>query len=274
MNDIWKKAIRNFFLGLVLLGLLLAMVACGIGGDGAASSSATPTPLPTPVVPEKPIYPVQRGQVVNTLEFIGRVSPVQEQELFFKSDGFVAAVNVARGDQVLDEDLLAELEIGDLLNRLAQQQLALETAEVQLSKAEQSIADQSLEAQINLEKLQLQLEQQESNDSSSRLVSGRVSLQAAERELADALEAYDEAWDEARDWELYIEEPSCFPGQGGAVPCTGLPMKERLENDRKGAEIRLTRAQASLTIARAEYNDALIWPNTGLTSWRGALIRS
>jgi HlyD family secretion protein len=256
MSEIGKKDIRNSILGFVLFAVLLALVACGTGGEGADTSAGTPTPLPTPVVPEKPIYPVQLGQVVNTLEFIGRVSPVQEQELFFKSDGFVAALNVARGDQVQAGDLLAELEIGDLLNRLAQQQLALETAEVQLTKAEQSIADQSLEAQINLEKLQLQLEQQQSSNTSLGLVSGWVGLQAADRELADAQEAYNNAWDEARDWELYIDEPSCLPGQGGAVSCTGLPMKDRLENDRNGSEQRVTRAQDSLTIARAEYNDA------------------
>lgn len=258
MNNKWKKVIRNSILGFTISVILLVMVACSIGADGASSSSATPTPLPTPIIPEKPIYPVQRGQVVKTLEFIGRVSPVQEQDLFFKSDGFVSSVNVARGDQIQAGDLLAELEIGELQNRLAQQQVALETAEVQLSKAEQSIADQALEAQINLEKLQLQLEQQETNNSSSRFVSGRVNLQAAERELADAQEAYDEAWDEARDWELYINEPSCLPGQGGVTPCTGAPMKDRLESDRTGAELRLTRAQDSLAIARAEYSDAFV----------------
>ena len=111
---------RPVLVWLAVAGAFL-LAACSSGGQGGASSGATPTPLPTPVVPEKPIYTVEQGTVVNTLEFTGRVSPVLEQELFFKSDGFVADVFFGRGDQVAEGDLLAELEIGDLQNRLAQQ---------------------------------------------------------------------------------------------------------------------------------------------------------
>lgn len=240
---------------LIAVAILLLMTACSLGEQGA-SSSATPTPLPTPIVPEKPLYTVEQGTVVKTLEFTGRVSPVLEQELFFKSDGFIADVFFARGDQVNEGDLLAELEIGELQNRLAQQQLALQTAEITLSKAEEATADQLLEAQINLEKLRLQLEREQANPGSGRPIAAGVSLQAAERELADAQEAYDTAWEPARDWELSMNEPSCLPGQGGGIPCTGQPLRERLENERAATERRMAVAQDNLTVARADYGDA------------------
>ena len=41
-----------------------------------------------------------------------------EQELFFRSDGFVADVFVARGDAVQTGDVLAQLEIGELQSQL------------------------------------------------------------------------------------------------------------------------------------------------------------
>src|SRR5512137_768284 len=83
---------------LVVLGLLLAMVsACGSFGPSGAAGDATPTPLPTPVVLEKPTYTVELGTVVETLEFTGRASPLQEQELFFETGGNISEVNVARG---------------------------------------------------------------------------------------------------------------------------------------------------------------------------------
>ena len=246
---------RRILTGFLFLGILLLLAACGLGG-GSASSQATPTPLPTPVVPEKPAYIVERGQVVKTLEFTGRISPLLEQELFFKTDGFVADVYFGRGDQVQSSDLLAELEIGDLQNRLAQQSVALETAKITLAKAEQDIADQLTEVEISLEKLNLQMEQEKAGEGSARLVSARVNLQAAERELADAQEAYDKAWDSARDWEGYMREPSCLPGQGDAAPCTGEPLHDRLERDRISTELRLGRAQGNLTVSRAEYSDA------------------
>ena len=241
--------------GLIVVAVLLLATACSLGEQGA-SSSATPTPLPTPIVPEKPLYTVEQGTVVKTLEFTGRVSPVLEQELFFKSDGFIADAFFARGDQVSEGDLLAELEIGDLQNRLAQQQLALQTAEISLAKAEETTADQLLEAQINLEKLRLQLEREQANPGSGRPVAAAVSLQAAERELAEAQEAYDTAWEPARDWELHMTDPTCLPGQGGLVPCTGQPLRDRLESERATTERRLAAAQDNLTIARADYGDA------------------
>ncbi|UCG24697.1 MAG: biotin/lipoyl-binding protein, partial [Chloroflexota bacterium] len=172
-----KNYRRRLGVCLIAVAILLLMTACSLGEQGA-SSSATPTPLPTPVVPEKPLYTVEQGTVVKTLEFTGRVSPVLEQELFFKSDGFIADVFFARGDQVNEGDLLAELEIGDLQNRLAQQQLALQTAEITLAKAEEATADQLLEAEINLEKLNLQLEREQANPGSGRPIAAGVSLQA------------------------------------------------------------------------------------------------
>ena len=256
MKKLRSKNLRGRLgLCLMVVTIILLVTACSSGQQGS-SSQATPTPLPTPIVPEKPLYTVEQGTVVKTLEFTGRVSPVLEQELFFKSDGFVADVFFARGDQVNEGDLLAELEIGDLQNRLAQQQLALQTAEVTLAKAEEATADQLLEAQINLEKLRLQLEREQANPGSGRPIAAGVNFQAAERELADAQEAYDTAWEPARDWELNMTGPSCLPGQGGGVPCTGQPLRERLENERAATERRLAAAQDNLTVARADYSDA------------------
>ena len=78
-----------------MLAWLFVMTACSNAGAGQASSSQpTPTPLPTPIIPEKPIYTVQSGTVVRTLEFTGRASPLLEQELFFRADGFVSDVLV------------------------------------------------------------------------------------------------------------------------------------------------------------------------------------
>jgi len=59
--------------------VFVLLTACGARG-----AQPTPTPFPTPVVPEKPTYTVQRGPVVKTVEFRGRVSPVTEEELFFE----------------------------------------------------------------------------------------------------------------------------------------------------------------------------------------------
>jgi len=176
----------------ILLFALLLLTACGGGG-----ARSTPTPFPTPVVPDKPTYTVQRGTVVKRLEFRGRVSPVTEKELFFETDGYVRAVHVAQDDLVKAGDLLAELEIGDLENQLAQAQIALQTAELTLSQARQDNADALAEAEINLQKAELQLSQAE-QDHADALAEAQRSLKVAQISQKEAEEANERQLAEAR----------------------------------------------------------------------------
>lgn len=209
------KSVSVLCVHLCLLFFLLS--ACSNGG-----AQPTPTPFPTPVVAEKPLYTVQRGTVVTTLEFRGRVSPVTEQELFFETDGYVKTVYVAQGDVVQADDLLAELEVSDLENQLAQAEVALGTAELRLSQAEQENADALAEACIALEQARLRLAQSQAQDVDSDVTIAYVSLTQAQQAEADAereyyesverheqwgewgepqasVDAYKRAWDQARD---------------------------------------------------------------------------
>ncbi|MBK8902936.1 MAG: efflux RND transporter periplasmic adaptor subunit [Anaerolineaceae bacterium] len=211
----------------VYLCPILLLFACGTGET--ADLGPTPTPLPTPIVPEKPTYVVEQGTVVNSLQFTGRVSPVQEQDLFFKSDGFVDQVFVQRGDQVQEGDVLAQLEITDLENQLAQANVALETAEIKLAQAEQDRQDALAEATINRDKIALQLQGGQVNANSATLVSAQIDLENAQQRLADAEYELQKSLD--RDWEP--------------------------EDVRRQYEQMVISAQESLAVAQARYNDAL-----------------
>lgn len=213
----------------LLLLLSIAFLLCACGQGETAEFGPTPTPLPTPIVPEKPTYVVEQGTVVNTLEFTGRVAPVLEQALFFKSDGFVAQVFMQRGDQVQAGDVLAQLEITDLQNQLAQANVALETAEIRLAQAEQEQQDALAEAAINREKIALQLQQQQVNANSATLVAAQIELENAQQRLADAEYELQKSLDRA--WEP--------------------------ENLRRQYERGLEAAQEALAVAQARYNDAL-----------------
>ena len=158
--------------------LLLFLAACNT--DGAR---ITPTPFPTPVIPEKPTFVVQRGTVSNTLEFRGRVSPVTEKELFFETDGYVQKVLVAQGDVVSAGAVLAELEIGDLENQLAQATVSLQTAELKLRQAETENSDALAEAKINLQNAELRLSQAE-QENADALSEAQVALENAQLRLA------------------------------------------------------------------------------------------
>ncbi len=218
------------------LFLLLLLISCGTGET--AESILTPTPLPTPIVPEKPVYVVEQGTVVNALEFTGRVSPVQEQALFFKSDGFVDQIFVQRGDMVAAGDVLAQLEITDLQNQLAQANVALETAELRLTQAEQERQDALAEAAINRKKIALQLQQGQVNSNSATLVSAQIELENAQQRLAAA--EYELQKSRDRDWEP--------------------------EDLRRQYEQGVEFAQEALAVAQARYNDALAGSSSGVVA--------
>jgi multidrug efflux pump subunit AcrA (membrane-fusion protein) len=210
--------------------LLVLLAACGGGG-----AQPTPTPFPTPIVPEKPTYTVQRGTVVKTLEFRGRVSPVTEQELFFETDGYVRAVHVAQGDLVKAGDLLAELEIGDLENQLAQAGVNLQTTELRLRQAEQENADALAEAHVALEKVQLVLAQTQAQDMHSDVTIAYVSLTQAQQAVTDAEREYQESLERHAAWGEWGEPQARVDAYARA----------------------LEQARDNLTIAQARYNQAL-----------------
>jgi multidrug efflux pump subunit AcrA (membrane-fusion protein) len=216
----------------VLLITALAVLA-GCTCAPAQGGEATPTPISTPMVPDKPTYVIQRGEVARVLEFTARVSPVSEEELFFRTSGYVGEVYVERDDWVEAGDVLAELEVTDLKNQLLQAEAALEST---MSSSEQQIA----EAQASLRTAELNLAIAEASDPAPQVVHAEVAVERAQMSLADAQETYNEAWDVARDWELNVRW-----------------RRAALESERESTEQWLKEAQLNLRVAEADYQQAL-----------------
>jgi multidrug resistance efflux pump len=185
------------------------------------------------MVPDKPTYVIQRGEVARVLEFTARVSPVSEEELFFRTSGYVGEVYVERDDWVEAGDVLAELEVTDLKNQLLQAEAALEST---MSSSEQQIA----EAQASLRTAELNLAIAEASDPAPQVVHAEVAVERAQMSLADAQETYNEAWDVARDWELNVRW-----------------RRAALESERESTEQWLKEAQLNLRVAEADYQQAL-----------------
>ena len=75
---------------------------------------------------------------------------MEETELYFKTGGYVKRVLVGRGDQVQAGDLLAELEIDDLLKQMAQAEVTLSSAQLRLNEAEKSLERQIAQQELDL----------------------------------------------------------------------------------------------------------------------------
>lgn len=181
-----------------MLAWLLVLVVI-VGCAPQAEEEATPTPIPTSVVPDKPTYVVQRGIVENLEQFTARVSPLNEESLYFKKSGYVKVVYVDREDWVEEGDILAELELEDLLNQLSLTQVDLESAQKRYNVAEEDHQRNLFSAQMSLEAAELRLERTKAQAPITDFTSLRLAVEQASETLDEAKIAYKEALD--RPWE-------------------------------------------------------------------------
>jgi membrane fusion protein, macrolide-specific efflux system len=154
---------------LVLVALFaLSLSACS---TQAAAEAPTPTPLPTPIIPTKPTYTVTKGDVARKMEFTGRIVPVVQEELYFKTAGRIDKVLAKKGDVVKKDQILANLEGGNNALDLRRAEINLEMAKINLKLTENHTdawsADYPLV--IGLKKYDVELAQLALEDMQSRV---------------------------------------------------------------------------------------------------------
>ena len=213
---------------LITIAMIVSLLAVGCGPQ--TNEEPTPTPIPTSMVPDKPTYVVQRGIVENKEQFTARVSPVNEEALYFKRGGYVKVVYADRGDWVEAGTLLAELEIEDLENSLALAQVDLESTQKSYSVAEEENERSLFDAQTSLQVAELRLERAQASPPISNLTSLSISVDQASERLEEARIAYKEALD--RPWE---------------------PQRVR-----DGLLKNITGAERSYEVAKASYDEAVL----------------
>jgi HlyD family secretion protein len=184
---------------------------------------------------------VHRGDIVLTADGSGELLPATELALGLQASGVLAEVPVSVGEQVEAGDALARLDDTDAREAIADAELQVTQAEINLALAKNEAAAEL--AQANLDAAQADYDETAAlaAHTGDQLTSARISLEQAIDALADAEEAYDAAWDPARDWELFDRRRSAS-----------------LEAERERTEDSLRSAQDSLDVAQASYNLALI----------------
>lgn len=143
---LFRQCAVNLYRLLVGICVLVFVVGC----QGTEPPSTATVPAASPILADS-TFMVQRGKVVRLQQFAGRVSPVEGVTLYFKSSGYVRQVYVEPGDRIKQGDLLAELEMDDLLNQIAQAEVALNSAQLRLSDAEDALAREIVASRLNLE---------------------------------------------------------------------------------------------------------------------------
>ena len=146
---------RVIVISILVLSFLTGCASQATFGD--AITLGEPTPIPTPVVPSKPVYQVERGNIIYERRFYGRISPLFTEEIAFAIDGRVDEIYVESGVDVAQGDRLARLNTRQLENQLlsAEEELAIAQSILQSAESQTDFAGQR--AEIALEMAQLRL---------------------------------------------------------------------------------------------------------------------
>ena len=217
--------------------VLLATIIVTVGGYLYYSRYLTPAEATEE--PALQTTTVRKGDIVITAAGSGNRMPVTEVALGFRSSGTLVELTAAVGDEVESGQTLARLDDAAAQIQVTQAELNLEQAQSMLETLHRTRAQMLEIAQLNLSAAQADYDAviQETEHTGDRLTSARVNREQAVEQLADAQEAYDTAWDSARDWELYIKKYATA-----------------LENERESTIRSLENAQDNLQIAQADYN--------------------
>jgi multidrug efflux pump subunit AcrA (membrane-fusion protein) len=259
----------------VLLGAAYGIYAFTTADTATADEEA---PLQTSIA--------RQGDITISATAAGSIIPATEVQLSFPTSGVLDELLVQVGDDVQAGDVLARLDDSDAQQALvsAQLQAAQAAMKTNAEATETGISfdDISVEqARLNLEQVQSALEdllnwepaEEDISIAEANLAAAeagysaavgqeasayygievaQISLQQAQDDLVTAQENYDAAWDEARDWETFFNDPICDPGE--REPCTGQTWAQRIEGDRESATNALSRAESNLTLAQIDYD--------------------
>lgn len=260
---------------LVILGAGYAIYAYSTANTASADEEA---PLQTTVA--------RQGDLTISATAAGTIIPATEVLLSFPSNGVLTELLVQVGDSVQAGDVLARLDDSDAQKNLANAQLQLdqaamktdastteagisfdeitiEQARLNLTQAQDALADlldwtpdedEIAQAEANLSAAEAGYQAAVGQEASSYygIEVAQISLEDAQAALADAQANYDDAYDEARDWETFYDEAICDVGE--KEPCTGQTWAERIARDRESAASALDRARQNLTLAQIDYD--------------------
>jgi membrane fusion protein (multidrug efflux system) len=110
----------------IFLSILTLVVLCG------CERAAAPPPKAAPAAPiDVKVAQPHRGEITRSISLPATIAPFQEATLFAKVGGYLKTIAVDKGDSVKAGDLLAELEVPELIADLAKFKADLELADIE-----------------------------------------------------------------------------------------------------------------------------------------------
>jgi multidrug efflux pump subunit AcrA (membrane-fusion protein) len=178
---------------LLCVSVLILLLAACAEGNTTGQDEPTATPIPTAPAVARPLYTVQRGDVQQILEFSGRWQPRDQVSLAFEVDGIVRRVEVRRDDTVAAGQLLADLNIEDLEQRLQDAEIQMEQALAAQETDAEGVVQTVEQAELEVFNAQLALQRHLDSPPTASVASALEQIESAQRNLERAEQNYREA---------------------------------------------------------------------------------
>jgi len=145
-------------LGVWIIAILVVLLVSG--GGYVAYTRSRGVQAQEPQQPRMETATVTRGDIVITASGSGELIPASELELSFRTSGMLDEVLVATGDRAKEDDVLARLETDDLERAVAQADVELQIAQLELADVREGPTEVELadaEARVRDARTQLSL---------------------------------------------------------------------------------------------------------------------
>jgi membrane fusion protein (multidrug efflux system) len=122
---------------LALIAILPFLSGCG------SDTPAQPPPKAAAPLEVKTVHP-SRGEITRSITLPGEIRPLQAATLYAKVSGYLKTIKVDKGDSVKEGDLLAEIEVPELLADRARYKAEVDLADIdykRLSEAQTKAPD-------------------------------------------------------------------------------------------------------------------------------------
>ena len=160
-------------------GLVFSLLSACSGPSG---SQPTPPPLPQVEEASKILFTVERGSITAERIVAGEIVPARQNELFFRTSGYISQVYFKSGETIKKGDVLADLRMDDLVEQLQQATIDLEIARQNVAIQEAQKAYDIQQAESNAVIAQKQVEQARralSNASAAQSADAQANLDIA-----------------------------------------------------------------------------------------------
>ena len=201
-------------------------------------------------------YTVGRGDLVITASGSGTLVPATEIAVGFQSGGVLADVLVEVGDKVQAGQVLARLDDADAQDQVAQAQISLRQAELNLAKLTQDADPADLAAaQASLASAQADLTKLTSPPADQDLLAAQENLKSAQEALDDLLAGPDSEEAEIAKADLTLAEINLRSAQAAYDE---IAWKANVGATKEAAD--LWQATTNYEKAKAEYDEVVAGP--------------